>query len=102
LKRKFRIWRCDIPRDNWNIMEEPILPDNPSRTQEMEYQQAKAAYDTWMKSEVDKGIYRHYKKPNDRMRNPWLYLKLMKNAESNSNKALSRAEIHDIMMTYFS
>jgi hypothetical protein len=35
------------------------------------------------------------------MRNPWLYLKLMKEAEEEADKALPKAEIHDIVMTYF-
>ena len=68
LIRKFRTWRCDIPRSNASL-------------------------------ERDEGLncYRKDVRPQDRMRNPWLYLKLMKNANS-SNK---RAEIHDVVMTYF-
>ena len=31
------------------------------------------------------------------MRNPWIYLKLTKDAED----TMQRAEIHDLMMTYF-
>ena len=53
LARNYRIWRCDIPRDNTHRM--------------------------------------------DRMRNPWVYLKLMKKAEGSPK----RTEIHDILMTYF-
>ena len=66
--RKFRIWRCDIPRSNAALA-------------------------------LDEGLncYRKDIRPNDRMRNPWLYLKLMKNAASSNN----RTEIHDIVMTYF-
>jgi len=58
LLRKFRIWRCDIPRDN----------DNNGRKAH----------------------------PMDRMRNPWLYLKLEK-----KNDTSKRTEIHDVVMTYF-
>ncbi len=68
LKRKFRIWRCDIPRDN-----------------------AALALDEGL------NIKRFKTHPIDRMRNPWLYLKLMKNANSSN----LRTEIHDIVMTYF-
>lgn len=72
LKRKFRIWRCDIPRDNYPL----------SGNQDVD---------------VEKGIYRYSRKPMDRIRNPWAYLKLQK--EENTNK---RVEIHDVTMTYFS
>ena len=41
-------------------------------------------------------VFRNDIRPMDRMRNPWLYIKLMKNAYSNQ-----RTEIHDIVMTYF-
>lgn len=53
LSRKFRIWDCEIPRDDSHKM--------------------------------------------DRMRNPWLYLKLKKEAEESMN----RMELHDVMLTYF-
>lgn len=56
LRRKFRIWRCDIPRDSNRKLE--------------------------------------------RMRNPWLYLKLEKEAAAN-NQLLKRTEMHDFIMTYF-
>lgn len=69
LKRKFRIWRCDIPRDNY-----PVSPA----------------------SEALQGISRFKAHPNDRMRNPWLYLKLLK--EGNTQH---KTEIHDLVMTYF-
>jgi hypothetical protein len=72
LIRKFRIWRCDIPRNN-------------------------AAMDT---DEGLPGLSRHIRKPNDRMRNPWLYVKLQKNA-AESDSSLPETEIHDIVMTYF-
>jgi hypothetical protein len=67
LKRKFRIWRCDIPRSN-----APLDMDDGMN------------------------VFRKDVRPQDRMRNPWLYIKLMKNANSNQ-----RTEIHDIVMTYF-
>lgn len=67
LIRKFRIWRCDIPRSN-----------------------APLSMDAGM------NVFRNDIRPMDRMRNPWLYIKLMKNAYSNQ-----RTEIHDIVMTYF-
>jgi hypothetical protein len=68
LKRKFRIWRCDIPRSN-----------------------AALALDEGL------NVYRKDVRPMDRMRNPWLYLKLMKKA----NESNMRTEIHDVVMTYF-
>jgi hypothetical protein len=71
LKRKFRIWRCDIPRDN---VEAPEV-------------------------DAERGISRYSRKPQDRMRNPWLYLKLTKDKAATGN--LPKAEIHDVMMTYF-
>ena len=55
LKRKFRIWRCDIPRDNMEV-------DNAT--------------------ENLMGIFRKAKHPVDRMRNTWLYLKLQKDPQS--------------------
>lgn len=70
LKRKFRIWRCDIPRDNAD-----------SST-----------------NDATLGIFRKTKPRRlDRMRNPWLYLKLQKNAEN----IMPRTEIHDIVVSYF-
>lgn len=71
LARKFRMWSCDIPRDN--------APVNAS-------------------TEAAMGIKRIKARPLDRIRNPWAYIKLTKNASSN----LSKREIHDIMATYFS
>ena len=56
LKRDFRIWRCDIPRDSVRKM--------------------------------------------DRMRNPWLYLRLQKDS-ADSLRTLPKAEIHDIVLTYY-
>ena len=68
LKRKFRIWRCDIPRDN-------------------------APLDT----DAELGVSRLSAHPLDRMRNPWLYLKLV----NEELKGQAKIEIHDIAMTYY-
>lgn len=68
LKRKFRIWRCDIPRDNAELSSDSNIS----------------------------GLSRFDKHPLNRMRNPWIYMKLMKDKGTNQ-----RAEIHDIMMEYF-
>lgn len=73
LNRKFRMWRCDIPRDNAPIDEA---------------------------AESIMGIKRFKVRPLDRMRNPWLYLKLEKKAVVEG--FLSKVEIHDIVGTYFS
>ena len=51
LKRKFRIWRCDVPRDNAIV---------------------------GIRSEASRGISRAKSHPVSRMRNPWLYLTLKK------------------------
>ena len=64
LHRKFRIWRCDIPRHNVEI--------NGFRA-----------------------------RPFDRIRNPWAYIKLWKQ-EAETEQGLPRAEIHDILLHYFS
>ena len=76
LARKFRIWRCDIPRDN--------APIDASTERLL-------------------GITRLSDKPRalDRIRNPWMYLKLKKEAEANVTKSLNKTEVHDIMVTYF-
>ena len=74
LARKFRIWRCDIPRDNAEVnvaIESPL------------------------------GIKRFKARPLDRIRNPWAYLKLSKNA-ADINASSSKTEIHDIRAIYFS
>ena len=68
LNRKFRMWRCDIPRDNAKVDD---------------------ATESFM------GIKRFKARPLDRIRNPWVYIKLTK------NKATSKVEVHDIMATYF-
>lgn len=72
LSRKYRMWRCDIPRDNAPIDE---MAEEPM------------------------GIKRFKVRPLDRIRNPWAYLKLKKDAATNDS--LSKVEIHDIMATYF-
>ena len=72
LKRKFRIWRCDIPRNNAPLDTDAGLPR----------------------------LSRKVRKPVDRMRNPWLYLKLQKSA-ADDGKVLPKTEIHDINLSYF-
>lgn len=52
LNRKFRMWRCDIPRDNAPV-------DN--------------------EAEAPRGIKRFKARPLDRIRNSWVYIKLKKN-----------------------
>ena len=54
LIRKFRMWRCDIPRDNAMVSDEIEAP---------------------------MGIKRFKARPLDRIRNPWAYIKLSKNKE---------------------
>lgn len=73
LSRKFRMWRCDIPRDNADI--------NP-------------------RIEAPMGIKRFNVRPLDRIRNPWAYIKLTKNAAAEKS-FLNKTETHDIMATYF-
>ena len=80
LKRKFRVWRCDIPRNN------AVLDSNRDPEEEYPY-----STDSSLK------VSRYIRKPLDRMRNPWIYLKLQKNMEEEAAKT----EIHDIVMTYF-
>ena len=89
LKRKFRIWRCDVPRNN-------CLLDSGTGS---DYRQAGTTYPYSLDSEL--GVSRHIRKSQDRMRNPWIYLKLQKNAAGN-NETLDRTEVHDLVMTYFS
>ena len=72
LNRKFRIWRCDIPRDN-------------------------AAVDATTESVLS--IKRFKARPLDRIRNPWAYMKLSKSAATTG--VLSKVEVHDIVATYF-
>lgn len=61
-RRKFRIWRTDIPRDRKN-------KDNPF------------------------GL--------NRIRNPWIYLKLEKDNTAIAQDSNLRMELHDIMVKYF-
>ena len=68
IKRKFRMWRCDIPRDN-----APTEGDS------------------------DLGVTRFKAHPLDRIRNPWVYLKMYKKAMAN----MPKVEIHDILMYYY-
>ena len=75
LRRKFRIWRCDIPRDNAPCSEEDKARDKA------------------------RGIFRIKSRPLDRMRNPWLYIKLMKKAKETEN--LGKVEIHDMVLDYY-
>ena len=80
LDRKFRMWRCDIPRDNWPLeIDDETGEDIPEIDNE-------------------KGIARYKAHPVDRMRNPWLYIKLEKKADRSGMK---KAEIHDLVMTYY-
>lgn len=79
LQRKFRMWRCDIPRDNVPAQNDSVIFDKPYT------------------ADSKLGITRFNRHINDRMRNPWIYLKLTKNIGS----SLPKAEIHDLMMTYY-
>ena len=72
LARKFRIWRCDIPRNN---MESVDVFDYS-----FDY--------TFHNTRTTHNI--------DRMRNPWLYIKLKKDSDTDK-----RVEIHDMVMTYY-
>lgn len=72
LARKFRMWACDIPRDNAQVDASTEAPMGIKR-----FKRSKA-------------------RPLDRIRNPWAYIKLTKNATG-----ISKTEIHDIMLTYF-
>jgi len=57
LKRKFRMWRCDVPRDN-----APLTADEGLE------------------------ITRFKTRPIDRIRNPWAYFKLMKRSDGTDKK----------------
>lgn len=72
LKRKFRIWRCDIPRDGMGL----------GSTFDFTFDE------TFQGQQAHRGL--------NRMRNPWLYLKFQKVGEPNK-----RVEIHDLLMTYY-
>lgn len=100
LKRKFRIWRCDIPRDN-------------------RLQVRTGVFDYTFDNTFRGGLKTLH--PLDRMRNPWLYLTLTKQAaedvpllddndqimKDDDNVVVMRpvtlpkTEIHDLVMTYF-
>ena len=79
LKRKFRLWRCDIPRNN-------IGQGEPSS----------------FTPQFDNTFLFGRKRPHpmDRMRNPWLYVKLQKRAEEEGS-VQKKTEIHDVITTYF-
>ena len=76
LKRKFRIWRCDIPRDNYT---------------------GQNVFDSSFDTTFSGTRIAH---PMNRMRNPWIYLKLTKTKEDDA-ATMNRAEIHDMLMEYF-
>lgn len=101
LNRKFRIWRCDVPRDNVVIPAVPTLPENPTEAQQAAYDAAMATYNTFMAGEAAKGIFRNKTRIMDRLRNPWIYLKLTKYYNGQEGSKLPKAEIHDVMMSYF-
>lgn len=71
LKRKFRIWRCDIPRDNYGQYEGFKVDDDAFNT--------------------DFYGGQHRGRPLDRMRNPWIYLKLTGNKQNVEVDAQNRA-----------
>ena len=75
LRRKFRIWRCDIPRDNASTLGPEVFD---------------SSFDATFQPSVRRAH------PLDRMRNPWLYLRLSKRADTGR-----RTEIHDLLATYF-
>ena len=52
-------------------------------------------------SDNERGIYRKAVRPRDRMRNPWIYLTLMKKVDESASESLPKAEIHDLAMTYY-
>ena len=79
LDRKFRIWRCDIPRDNYKY----------SRTNPFDFN-----FDNTFQAPIRKAH------PIDRMRNPWLFVKLRKDS-AHIGEALMKAEMHDMVATYY-
>lgn len=94
LNRKFRIWRCDIPRDNVQIPSLPNLPENPTEEEQAVYDAAVAEKNAFIAKEHSMGIFRYAAHPINRMRNTWLYLKLKSSMDR-------RTEIHDMVMTYY-
>ena len=92
LKRKFRIWRCDIPRDNYEFLSYPEQEEGETAEH---YQNRVNEYKEWLQSEHDKGIFRTAKHPMDRMRNPWIMLELRKSGDTSK-----RMEFHDLIVKY--
>lgn len=79
LQRKFRIWNCQIPRNNY-----PLSGTYPSDTPDDVL-----------------GITRFKYRPLERIRNPWVYLKLSR-IPKEVETSLPKAELHDISLEYFS
>lgn len=100
LKRTYRIWRCDIPRDNYPVLTAPVEPVNPTQEQQAAYKQDLAKYNAYLQDAEDKGITRFNKHPIDRMRNPWLYMKLEKEAVA-LGSTVPKCELHDMQMIYY-
>lgn len=86
LKRKFRIWRCDIPRNNCLLDDDHAAYDETEGNTPLPY-----SYDSSL------GISRHFRRTVDRMRNPWLFVKIQKDAE----RSMHRTELHDISVIYY-
>ena len=83
LKRRFRIWRSDIPRNNCVL--------DTYHTDNLPYH-----------SDAQLGISRYIRKPQDRIRNSWIYLRLWKNAlPPGALQQMPRVEIHDMQMIYY-
>lgn len=76
LNRKFRLWRCDIPRDNALIEDDDHL--------------------------INEGYSITRDKPRafDWMRNTWMYMKLYKGF-SKDELVNNKVQIHGIKLTYF-
>lgn len=81
LLRKFRIWRCDIPRNNAPLGNQRVS-------------------DTVYSTDAELGISRYYRKPMDRLRNPWLYLKFMKQA-AGDGEVMKKVEVQDLVVSYY-
>ena len=76
LKRKFRVWRCDVPRDNATVTDVFTFV-------------------------FDKTFHNSLRASLDRMCNPWLYLRFVKFPPEEESQYLPKAEIHDMIMTYY-
>lgn len=100
LLRKFRIWRCDIPRDNYSLPSVPVLPENPTEEEQAAYEAAMDDYNAFMRKEASIGINRYYRKPLDRMRNPWLFVTLRKKA-AETGESLPMTELNDLNVQYY-